>query len=205
MASALNNLATVYRAQRRYDEAHQLYERALGIVAAREGKNSPEYGRMLNNRAFLYGAQNRHREAEVLFREALEVFRRSPLATPPMIAAAEINLCGNLAEQSRPVDAEAVCRMALARWIEVAGEDSLQVANVRFQLAGLRVALGDDAGALALNRQVQATAERYVAEAPDFMVAALTQLAELERKAGRTAQAEAAEKRAAEIRAGQPR
>ncbi len=92
-----------------------------------------------------------------------------------------------------------------ARWIEVAGEDSLQVANVRFQLAGLRVAQGDDAGALALNRQVQATAERYVAEAPDFMVAALTQLAELERKAGRTAQAEAAEKRAAEIRPGQPR
>jgi tetratricopeptide (TPR) repeat protein len=63
VATALNNLATLYCAQGRYAEAEPLYKRVLAITEKGLGPDHPLVGTALNNLAELYGEQGRYDEA----------------------------------------------------------------------------------------------------------------------------------------------
>ncbi len=63
------DLAGLYHAQRRYDEAEPLYQRALAIRKKTLGPGHPHTATTLNNLEQLYRAEGRNEEAERLLRE----------------------------------------------------------------------------------------------------------------------------------------
>lgn len=72
VASTLNELAELYRAQKRFADAEPLYKRALGIYA--KGDMNPNHEPVrtaLTNLAALYGDQGRNADVERLKRDAL--------------------------------------------------------------------------------------------------------------------------------------
>ena len=73
VGTRLNNLAMLYRAQRRYAEAEPLQKRALAISEKALGPEHPAVGTSLNNLALLYKAQGRYAEAEPLQKRALAI------------------------------------------------------------------------------------------------------------------------------------
>ena len=73
IATFLNNLAELYRAQGRYEVAEPLHKRALAINENALGPNHPDVATGLNNLAVLYDAQGRYEAAEPLRKRALSV------------------------------------------------------------------------------------------------------------------------------------
>ena len=70
LATSLNNLANLYRAQGRYAEAEPLFRRSLAIWEKTLGPDHPEVATGLNNLALLYWVQGRYAEAAARSRRA---------------------------------------------------------------------------------------------------------------------------------------
>lgn len=100
-ATALNNLASSYRAAARYDEAEPLFREALEITRKTLGADHPDYAIRLNNLAGLLEATGRYDEAEPLFREAVEVIEAALGAEHPNSKNLRDNLEIFLAEKAR--------------------------------------------------------------------------------------------------------
>ena len=66
VASSLNNLAALYRAQGQYAQAEPLYKRSLTIKEKALGPNYPDVATSLENMAELYRKIGRAKEAESL-------------------------------------------------------------------------------------------------------------------------------------------
>jgi len=75
--TSLNNLAGLYRAQGRYDEAEPLYRQALELRRELLGERHPQVATSLNNLAYLYESQGRYNEAEPLYLEALAMLAQA--------------------------------------------------------------------------------------------------------------------------------
>jgi tetratricopeptide (TPR) repeat protein len=71
VASALNDLAELYKKEARYADSEPLYKRALAIREKVLGPDHPDVAQSLNNLADLYSAQGRHADAEPLYKRAL--------------------------------------------------------------------------------------------------------------------------------------
>ncbi len=69
-ATSLNNLALLYRAQDRFEEAESLYQRSVSIKEQALGPDHPALAASLNNLANLYRDQGRYEEAEPIGRAA---------------------------------------------------------------------------------------------------------------------------------------
>ena len=76
LATALNNLATLYQATNRLAEAEPLMQRALKIDEKSYGPEHPAVATRLNNLARLYQDTNRLTEAEPLSRRHLVIFAK---------------------------------------------------------------------------------------------------------------------------------
>src|SRR5215469_373937 len=70
VASALDNLAALYKAEARYADTEPLYQRALSIRENVLGPDHPDVAQSLKNLAELYSAQGRDAEAEPLYKRA---------------------------------------------------------------------------------------------------------------------------------------
>ncbi|MDH3669747.1 MAG: tetratricopeptide repeat protein [Gammaproteobacteria bacterium] len=77
LALSLNNLALVYHAQGRYDEAEPVYKRAISITERALGPDHPNLAASLGNLAELYRTQKKYVEAEPLYREALMIWQQA--------------------------------------------------------------------------------------------------------------------------------
>ena len=75
-ASSLNNLAGLYRAQGKYDQALPLYEEALALRGRVLGQDHPNYAQSLNNLALLYDSQGKYDQALPLYEKALALIGR---------------------------------------------------------------------------------------------------------------------------------
>ena len=64
LATSLNNLAGLYQAQGKYNEAEPLYKRALGIDEKTLGPDHPDVAQSLENYADLLRKTGRNSEAE---------------------------------------------------------------------------------------------------------------------------------------------
>ncbi len=73
VAGSLNNLATLYRNQGRYEEAEPLYREALQLCRELLGDRHPYVAGSLNNLATLYRNQGRYEEAEPMYLQALKI------------------------------------------------------------------------------------------------------------------------------------
>ncbi len=76
-ARQLNNLASVYRSQGKYDEAIKLFLEAIEIDKKTIGIEHPEYAEYLNNLAGVYQSQGKYDEAIKLYLEAIEIARKT--------------------------------------------------------------------------------------------------------------------------------
>jgi tetratricopeptide (TPR) repeat protein len=73
VATSLNNLAELYRAQGQYAQAEPLYKRSLAITEKALGPDHPDVATILNNLAELYRATKRIVEAEKLEERAARI------------------------------------------------------------------------------------------------------------------------------------
>ena len=73
VATSLNNLADLYRAQGKYAEAEPLYLRALAIREKQLGAEHPHVANSLNSLAILYQSQGKYTEAEPLYQKAIAI------------------------------------------------------------------------------------------------------------------------------------
>ena len=70
LATSLNNLAELYRAQGKYDQAEPLYKRSLAIREKALGPDHPDVATSLNNLAALYRKTGQVKTAEAMEKRA---------------------------------------------------------------------------------------------------------------------------------------
>lgn len=105
---ALNNLARVHQARRRYDKAEALLRRALEGGVEAHGQDHPDTAVNLANLAGLYQAQQQYDEAERLMRQAVEIFGRTMGEEHPDVARlleAYASLLGKMGRDDEAADA----------------------------------------------------------------------------------------------------
>ncbi|MGC1544155.1 MAG: tetratricopeptide repeat protein, partial [Candidatus Acidiferrales bacterium] len=73
VATTLNDLALLYRAEGKLQDAEPLYRRSLAIREKKLGPSDPAVAVSLNNLAGLLAAENRYMEAEQKYRRALAI------------------------------------------------------------------------------------------------------------------------------------
>ncbi len=121
VATSLNNLAALYRAQGKYAEAEPLYQRALGIREKALGPEHPDVATSLNNLAELYRAQGKYAEAEPLYQRALRIREKALGPEHPTVATSLNNLAELYRAQRKYAKAEPLYQRALRYLGEGAG------------------------------------------------------------------------------------
>jgi tetratricopeptide (TPR) repeat protein len=106
VATSLNNLAEVHRAQGHYEAAEPLYQRALAIWERVLGPEHPDVATGLNNLAELYDDQGRYAEAEPLYQRALALREQALGPTHPDLATSLNNLALLYNHQGRYAEAD---------------------------------------------------------------------------------------------------
>ena len=128
LATSVNDLAVLFQAQERYEEAEPLHRRALEVREKTLGPEHPDVALSLNNLAMLYQVQRRYEAAEPLHRRALEV-RNKVLGPDHLDVAQSLNNLGALYyKQGKYTDAEALHRQALEVREKVLGPEHPDVA-----------------------------------------------------------------------------
>ncbi len=74
VAITMNNLAAIYKGQRKFIEAESLYKQAINIWEKSSGKNSIEVASGLNNLGDLYSAIGKNTEAEAFYKQSITMF-----------------------------------------------------------------------------------------------------------------------------------
>jgi tetratricopeptide (TPR) repeat protein len=92
LATSLNNLASLYYIQGRYNEAEPLYLDALEMRKRLFTGDHPNVATSLNNLASLYDSQGKYSEAEPLYLEALAMSERTLGANHPNTITVRNNL-----------------------------------------------------------------------------------------------------------------
>jgi tetratricopeptide (TPR) repeat protein len=82
VAASLDNLADLYRAQGKFDQAEALYKKALEIAEHQGEPGHPEIITCLNNLADLYAAQGKQEEAEQLYERAMQLTVQASAGQP---------------------------------------------------------------------------------------------------------------------------
>ena len=153
MATALNNLAALYRSQGRYAEAEPLYRRSLKIAEAALGPDHPDVALSLNNLAGLYELQGRYADAEPLIRRSLKIKEAKLGPDHPDVAQSLNNLALLYESQGRYAEAEPLFRRSLTIREATLGPDHPDVAAALNNLAVLYESQGRYADAEPLIRR----------------------------------------------------
>ncbi len=106
LATSLNNLAVLFKAQRKYAEAKPLYKRALAIRQKALGPEHPHVATSLNNLAELYRAQGRYEAAKPLYKRALVIREKALGPDHPNVAKVLENYAALLRKTGRGAEAE---------------------------------------------------------------------------------------------------
>ena len=121
VASALNNLGSVYSESKRTQEAEKAYREALdirrGLTSDKPVANRAAMALILSNLATLYAGTNRPQDAEKAWSEAgelqRELARSNPLIYQPSLAVTLHNLGNVYTDAKQPDKAEKAYREAL--------------------------------------------------------------------------------------------
>lgn len=76
VAISINNLAAMYKAQGKFNDAEPLYRDAMAIWEKVFGKESFEVGSSLNNLGDLYLSLGKYDDAETMFKNSLETLEK---------------------------------------------------------------------------------------------------------------------------------
>ena len=112
-AFSLNQLATLYRSQGKYNEAEPLYLRSLSISEKQLGENHPDVATSLNNLAELYRNRGKYEEAEPLYLRSLSIREKQLGEDHPHVADSLNNLALLYDSQGKYNEAESLYQRAL--------------------------------------------------------------------------------------------
>jgi tetratricopeptide (TPR) repeat protein len=147
VATALNNLASLYEKQGRYAEAEPLYQRALRIDEKVLGPDHPGVATDLSNLATLYMEQGKFTEAEPIYQRALRIREKAFGPDHPGVASLLSNLASLYEKQGRYAEAEPLLQRALRIDEKALGPDHPDVAIMLGNLAVLYFDEGKNAEA----------------------------------------------------------
>ncbi len=105
VATLLNNLGQVYKAEGRYADAEPAIKQSLAIREKVLGRDHVDVARSLNNLADLYQRQDRFAEAEPIYQRALSIRERTVGPDHPDTVASLNNLASLYQAQGRTSDA----------------------------------------------------------------------------------------------------
>ena len=190
VATGLNGLAELYRAQGQYAKAEPLYQRALEIWEAALGPNHHNVATGLNNLAALHQAQGQYAQAEPLYLRSLAIEAAALGLNHPSVARTLNNLVALYQAQGQYAKAEPLCQRALEIWEAVLGPNHPDVATVLSNLAELYRAQRQYAKAESLCLRALEIREAVLGPNHPNVATSLNNLAELYRAQRQYAKAE---------------
>jgi tetratricopeptide (TPR) repeat protein len=128
VATSLNDLAGLYRAQGNYGAAEPLYQRALRIYETALGPDHRWVATSLNNLAVLYREQGNYGAAEPLLQRALRIWESALGPNHPNVATSLSNLAALYRAQGNYSAAEPLYQRALRIRETALGSDHPSVA-----------------------------------------------------------------------------
>ena len=128
VAMILEELGTVYFAQKRYPEAESLLQQSLAVREQDSGKMHPSLAGSLNDLAGFAIQDGRFDEAEQLLKRALHILEESVDADLSDTAMAMHNLGDFYTGQKRFSEAKALYQRAILAWEEHPAKDRLELA-----------------------------------------------------------------------------
>jgi tetratricopeptide (TPR) repeat protein len=185
IARALNNLASLYRAQGKLAEAETLAEQALAIIEAAHGPDHPEVGMAGSNLAGIYQERGKMTEAVPLQERALAIMEKQRGPEHTDTTKALNNLGDAYRAQGKLAEAEALFRRALAIRQKILAPDDPDMAISLDNLAMVCQAQGKVAEAESLHQQALMTAERAIAPDHPLLATIMNNVALLYHEQGR--------------------
>ena len=179
VSEVLDDLATVYERELRWDLAKQTYERALGIDRRIFGDQHPRVASHLHNLAIVAQNMGDLRLAESLYRDAIASEERAFGSQHPETATARGNYGLLLEREGRLAEAEPMLRGVLDVALKVYGADNFNVGYARVSLA---MALQDEGSLREAEdqfRQALAVYDKSLPTDHQYRAAALMYLARL--------------------------
>ncbi len=197
LPAALVNLGAVYRAEARYAEAGQLYQRALKLRQEDPASAAREVPKLWIHMAALAQDMGNPQRAEELIHKALESYGADGLLESADGLAALVHLGAILASEGKLVEAEAIGRRALSAYrMRVPDADYAAALN---NLGSLMTLRGRPKEAEALLREAVDLWERLVGPDHPSVAPALMNLGALLQARHRYGEAEALMDRAVRI------
>jgi CHAT domain-containing protein/tetratricopeptide (TPR) repeat protein len=200
VATSLNELGILYRAQGVYAKAELLHIRALDINEKALGPMHPVVAQSLNNLGRSYQEQSAYAKAEPLYLRAVDILEKVPGATHPAMAACLNNLATLYQEQGAYAKAEPLFIRALDIQKRALGTMHPQVANSLNNLAVIYQDQGTYAKAEPLFVQALYIREKVLGATHPEIATSLNNLASLYWAQGAYAKAEPLYIRALDIR-----
>ena len=164
IATTLNNLATLYRAQGDTAQALPLYERSLAIREKVLGAEHPDVATSLNNLALLYSDRGDTAQALPLYERSLAIWEKVQGVEHPDVASSLNNLAALYSDQGDTAQALPLYERSLAIREKVLGAEHPDVALSLNNLAALYSNQGDIAQALPLYERAMSIAEKKLGD-----------------------------------------
>jgi predicted Ser/Thr protein kinase len=160
LAETLNDLAVIRTKQRRYPEAHALYQRARELLESTFGPHHPNLGVIANNDARVFDKQGDHASARTWFSAAVALWE--PVYGPdhPNTLIAVLHLARMSHELGDDAAAASHAGRVLASRARIHGEDHPSLAPPLQLLARIDLARGDRTAARARSERALAIRER---------------------------------------------
>lgn len=198
-AASLDNLAAIYKALGRFEEAEPLLKQALEIRKKTLGENDPDYVISLNNLAGLYKATGRYADAEPLYLRSLEIIRTGAGEENAFFATGLNNLASVYKAMGDYVAVEPLYTRARDIVFKVSGENSPDYAVILSNLAQYYGLVGRSADAESTYRRSLEITRKVLGEQHPQYARTLNNLASLYESAGNFAAAEPLYRQAMEI------
>jgi tetratricopeptide (TPR) repeat protein len=155
LAGSLNNIGQFYRAQRRFPEAAEFFNRALAIYVARYGDNHTLTATVINNLAGTYLSDRKFDAAEPLYRRGLAASEKLLGPDHYGIAISLDYLAQTSFYQGRYAEAESELKRGLAIAEKATGPDSQLMVKLLDHLISIVKAQGRNQEADAVKERAQ--------------------------------------------------
>ncbi|MEM9358918.1 MAG: tetratricopeptide repeat protein, partial [Pseudomonadota bacterium] len=197
--TSINNLAELYRVQRRYTEAEPLYKRILRAWKNSPSSYEPIIGKTLNHLADMFQVQGRYTEAEPLYKRSLAIRERKLGPSHPDVGTTLNNLAELYRLQGRYTEAEPLFKRSLAIREKALATIHPNVGTTLNNLALLYLAQGRFAEAGPLFKRSLRVWEKVLGPNHPYVGTALNNLARLNEAQGRFTEAEPFYKRSLRV------
>jgi CHAT domain-containing protein/tetratricopeptide (TPR) repeat protein len=199
-AGILNNLAFLHATLGQYDEAEELYKRALAWREKNLGPDDVQVARTLDTLAHMYVDQSRLHEAEPLVRRALAIAEKELPRSDPLVAKLLNDLAVVLEQRGKYVEAEALYKRAISALELVKGPNNIEVARGISNLAVTYQHQGRYEEAAQLHRRALPILEKSLGRNHPELATGLLNMAALAQAIDRNKEAESVLKRVLAIR-----